>query len=113
MSRTRLFAQLKKSLVVAVVAVVVGMSATSAQAATADFSFAIDAADHTATWPSFTDEQDETATQPVMFPLFDSSSPSGPSANAVSAPLPPAALTGLFLLASNYVATRLWKQRKF
>jgi hypothetical protein len=68
-----------------------------------------------ATWPAFSDVLNDACPPPppdystpgwIPNDLLSNSSVVG------SAPLPPAVVTGLFMLGGNWVITRMWKKRK-
>ena len=66
-------------------------------------------------WPRFSDALDERESQRAMAIHAAAEPPTHSvltSDAAVSAPLPQAVVTGLFLLGGNWVLTRMWKQRK-
>jgi hypothetical protein len=61
-------------------------------------------------WPEFSDALDDQNSPPMVMPGWPADSVI--RANAISAPLPQAVATGIFMLGGNWVVTRLWKKRK-
>ena len=62
-------------------------------------------------WPTFTDALDEPVIALAVMPPWTRQGIER-SSTTISAPLPQAAATGLFMLAGNWIVTRLWKKRK-
>src|SRR5215207_6025966 len=69
--------------------------------------------DQPATWPAFSDALDEPCPPPppLTSPGWTHNSVLT-ATSVVSAPLPQAVATGLFMLGGNWVVMRLWKHRK-
>ena len=63
-------------------------------------------------WPTFTDALDEPVITLAVTPQWTRQGVERSSPTTISAPLPQAAATGLFMLAGNWIVTRLWKKRK-
>ena len=106
----RTFANAKKlSLVVAFVAAAVVLSTGQATAATVDLG--VD--EQPVVWPSFTDALGEqpatTSEQHHQYFVTDQSIATTPP---VSAPLPPAVVTGACMLVGNFVLTQMWKHKR-
>ena len=98
------------ALAVVVMTAPTAATASDTAATAGAFGFAVEQPTQTLAWPSFTDVLDKADAPLPAYTAFDAT-PSMPT-TMVSAPLPPAALTGLFLLAGNCVLTHLWKKRK-
>jgi hypothetical protein len=62
-------------------------------------------------WPAFTDAFDDKNLPPVPPPQAWTPSVLS-SSSVVTAPLPQAVVTGLFMLGGNWVVARMWKKRK-
>ena len=102
----------------AVVVAFVAISATATSPAHAQgnesFEIALDNADQPVTWPPFTEYLDENCPPPPTQITPPGWIPESvlTSTTVVSAPLPQAVVSGLFMLGGNWVVTRMWKKRK-
>jgi hypothetical protein len=65
-----------------------------------------------ASWPAFCDAIDCPPPPPAYTPPGWIPENVMAATSVVSAPLPQAVMTGLFMLGGNWVMTRLWKKRK-
>jgi len=63
-------------------------------------------------WPAFSVALDDGGRPPVFGAQDNVPGSAFKSTTAVSAPLPQAVATGLFMLAGNWIGTHLWKKRK-
>ena len=109
MHRSRMSVHLKKFALLAAVALV-AMSAGETKAATVDVTLD----EQPLTWPSFTGALDEqpatTFTSPQV--VMTDGGVSILARPTVSAPLPPAVVTGACMLVGNFVLTQMWKKKQ-
>ena len=102
----------KSRLFAAAVIAHVAISAAAISPARAQISESFDDIGQTADWPAFCATIDNPPTPPAYTPPGWMPENVLTATSVVSAPLPQAVMTGLFMLGGNWVMTRLWKKRK-
>ena len=115
MLRNGLFPRYGKLPLAVVVGAMIALTAaaTSPAHAQAGEGFAIEIEnDQPATWPAFSHALDEPCPPPPLNSPGWTHNSILTATTVVSAPLPQAVATGLFMLGGNWVVTRLWKKRK-